>query len=761
MDKFDLNILPIHRRGGKDHTSLVGLHAAAPPRRAARGRKTDQLILLLSFNGPPPFGDERIAELVSRLVSGFYDTPGSLTAASREIIEELNGLLLNINQRGAGTKEQISGSISVLVVHNDHLYLAQSGQGHLFVLMPRKVDYIHDEKAAGPGLGLNRTASIHFAQLQLKPGYRLLFTPKIPDTWTSETFQEAHNQLFHTAQRCFLQDSGDDVSAALVDVLAGSGAVNLLRAAQAPQVGGSIPIVEPTQIEEEKSTPQDSAWDAVQDQSEAPPVIGEQREEPPADLESYVPQTDSGYPPPASEEPHPKIPVYRSERQARPAKRKSPLAEYGPAILGSMRKLRASSARAFKGLTNFFQRILPWDEMAQIPTSYAAFIAVAVPLIVITVAALVYVQVGKTQQFEYYLEQAQSHAQIAIVEEDPNIRHQAWTNALALVESAESYYTTDDSNALHLQAVEALDDLDGITRLEFTPAIAGSMASSIKIRRMIATNNEIYMLDIEHDQIYRARLVGNRYEIDPDFRCSRGRYGTLNVEGLLDIVALPKNPEGATVLAVDAGGNLLYCYPDRAPIAIEMVPPDNYFSDRIVGITLENENLYILDEGRNMVWYYTPTDDNYQYREAPYFFFQDEVPDMLNTIDFAVDREQLYLLYNHWTTTTCTYSTLEAALTTCQEPEEYTDNRPGRESGPVIDGAVFYQVQHTQPPEPSLYYLDPVNRSVYHFSLRLNLVQQYRPQTDLEEGLITAFAISPSRHLFIALDNKVFISALP
>ncbi|MEN8243017.1 MAG: hypothetical protein ABFS17_13955, partial [Chloroflexota bacterium] len=563
------------------------------------------------------------------------------------------------------------------------------------------------------------------------------------------------------AHSCFMNDGGENVSAAFVDVLPGSGAVAMLRAAPTGVGHDAAPAAAVPQVTDLEPPAAEESRETVPQEADPLPGAPEQADGLIGEVGLVEPQGEAGYLLEEQGEPRGEIPVYSREKRDRSAMRKSLLADYGPVLLGWLRKIRAGSARVFKGITDFFQRILPWDEMAQIPTSSAAFIAVAVPLIVITVAALVYVQLGKTQQFDYYLDQAKTQAEIAITAEDPNIKHQAWENTLSLVESAESYNTTDASTVLHQQAVQALDDLDGIIRLDFSPAIAGSMASSIKIRQMIATNNEIYMLDIEHDQVYRARLVGDRYEIDPDFRCSRGRYGTLNVEGLIDIVALPKNAEGATVMAVDGGGNLLYCYPDKPPIAIEMVPPDNYFSDRIVGITLENENLYILDEGRNMVWYYTPTDDNYQYREAPYFFFQDEVPDMLNTIDFAVDREQLYLLYNSWTTTTCTYSTLEAAMTTCKEPEEYTDTRPGRESGPVIDDAVFYQMQHTQPPEPSLYYLDPINRSIYHFSLRLNLVKQYRPQSDLEEGLITAFAISPSRHLFIAMENKVFIGTLP
>lgn len=763
MANFDLTILPLHRQAGIDQPALIGLHAAAPPRRAARGRKADQLILLLSFSGAPPFTDDRLTELLERLEKGFYDTPGSLTSASRELIEELNSLILNINLRGAGGRPQISGSISVLVVRNEDLYLAQSGPGHLFVLTPRKVDYIHDKQAAGRGLGVSRTPAIHYAQIPLLSGYRLLFTPEIPETWTAETFQLAHNQALPVAHRRFMEHAGEDVAAALVDILPGDGAVTLVSAS------GSLPRREPRPAAERAAVP--PAEPLPEHDREAAPVQPSEPQQPASQERSVraeagmaargLADTDTPHRP--QEIINDDMPeIQRPERTVRPARRKIALPDLAPGLLSGLRKSRAFSARAFRGITEFFQRVLPWDEMAQIPSSYAAFIAVAVPLIVITVAALVYVQRGQTQQFDYYLGQAQQQAQTAQAAEDVNLEHQSWQNALSFLDSAEAYFTTEESNTLRVQVVRALDELDGVTRLEFNPAIAGSMASSIRIRQMFATSNEIYMLDAEHDQIYRAQLIGDRYEMDADFNCRKGRYGSLNVEGLIDMAPLPTNADGAELVAIDSGGNLLYCYPDRPPVAIPLVPPDNYFSEDLVGISLEDEKLYILDKGRNMVWFYLPSDENFQFREAPYFFFQDEVPDMLNVLDFAVDREQLYLLYNGtWETTTCTYSTLEEALTTCTEPENYTDTRPGRESGTTIEDAIFVQVQHTQPPEPSLYYLDPINRSIYHFSLRLNLVQQYRPQIDFEEGPITAFAISPSRHLFIALDNKVFISALP
>jgi hypothetical protein len=162
----------------------------------------------------------------------------------------------------------------------------------------------------------------------------------------------------------------------------------------------------------------------------------------------------------------------------------------------------------------------------------------------------------------------------------------------------------------------------------------------------------------------------------------------------------------------------------------------------------------------NAVWYYEG-DENYQFREAPYFFFSEEVPTLKGAIDIAVDRDILYILYDDGHTTTCTFSTLVESPTSCVDPTVYTDGRQGREDGPHLTDMIFYQIQHTQPPEPSLYFLDPIDRAIYQFSLRLNLVQLYRPQEEFPEGLTTAVAISPARSIFLAQENKIYLSYLP
>jgi len=44
---FDLNILPIHRNNGLESADLPGLLAMTPPRKTARGREKDNLIIYL------------------------------------------------------------------------------------------------------------------------------------------------------------------------------------------------------------------------------------------------------------------------------------------------------------------------------------------------------------------------------------------------------------------------------------------------------------------------------------------------------------------------------------------------------------------------------------------------------------------------------------------------------------------------------------------------------------------------------------------
>jgi len=747
---FDMKILPLHRQAGRDMRDLPGVHVAAPPRRTARGRKNDRLIFFLSFEEPHPFSRDLINQLLTTMENAYFSTPGSVTSTMRALVEDLNELILKHNLRRASRGEQVVASFSMIVIRGDHLYMSQSGPCHGFLMTAESIEHIYDAQAASHGLCVGRNPQIQFFQTPLADGMLLLITPKVPSGWSANTLQGAFGQPLKVLRRRFLGQAGTDLKAIVLEVGLGRGELKLISTSRELEE-----VVSPRAEAPRRRPAQRPTTKPGPDSQDRTPVELTD-EDLQAGLEPSPPPIITSPVDPGEAQPVATEVVADTQP---PLTRKVAKAT-GFAVSNALKGFREVMGRILRGARTFLGRILPGEEMSNLPTSIMAITAVAVPLVVVAVAALVYSRIGRVQQFEYYYTQAEVMSQAALAETDFGKRHTDWENTLALLDIAEEYQTSPESDALREVALNALDALDEVVRLEFEPAIAGTISNAVKIREMVATDRDLYMLDIESGQVMRANLTGMHYEIDRDFRCGPGLHSSIIVDEIVDIAPLPRsNQEEATIVALDKNGNLLYCIPDKPPQAISLVPPDSLWGDPIA-ITVENERLYVLDPLTNAVWYYEGGEE-LKFREAPYFFFTEEVPTLQGAIDLAVDKDVLYLLYNDGHTTTCSYSTMEAAPTSCVDPASYTDSRQGRESGPQIANVLFYQIQHTQPPEPSLYYLDPANRAIYHFSLRLNLVQLYQPTVDFSEGWVTAFAISPTRTVFIAQDYKVYISHLP
>jgi hypothetical protein len=174
-------------------------------------------------------------------------------------------------------------------------------------------------------------------------------------------------------------------------------------------------------------------------------------------------------------------------------------------------------------------------------------------------------------------------------------------------------------------------------------------------------------------------------------------------------------------------------------------------------MSLDRGDLFVLDPKVNAVWIYR----NMEYSQQPHLFFGDNVPPMQDVIDLAVYNDDLFLLHADGHTTKCTYSGMTESPTRCEDPYPYSDNRPGRVHGPVVEDAIFDQIFFSSFPERSIYMLDPKNQAVYYFSVLLTLQWQYQPKTPLAEGQATAFAISPNRTAFLAVNNNVYYAAMP
>jgi hypothetical protein len=432
--------------------------------------------------------------------------------------------------------------------------------------------------------------------------------------------------------------------------------------------------------------------------------------------------------------------------------------EGGKAVLAVMRAFGDALRAIGYSTRSVITRILPGSELFTLPSSTMAFIAVAVPILLVAVAGSVYVQRGLKGEYNEAFAKAQEYAVVAEASTEPADQRIAWQAVIVKLNEAEKYEVTDDSQSLRIQAYASLDPLEGIERLDFQPVLLTALGERVNIVRMVATRDEIYMLDDTSGSVIRAWLTGRGFEIDTEFKCGSFGNTAYSIGKLIDIAVLPQNNETeAVVFAMDADGNALYCKPDGSyPVAQTIAPPgSNWGAPR--SFVLNSGQLYVLDPQTNAVWIYSG--ENYAFVNPPRLFFDDEVPPMDEVIDFAIDLDDLYLLYEDGHITTCTFG-FAGQPTKCTDPAMYTDTRIGKANTAIIPGANFRQLRFSPPPDPSIYLLDEAGSAVYHYSLRLTFQRQFRP-LDAVDGQTSAFAISPSRMIFLAYGNEIYGSLLP
>ncbi len=82
-DDFDLNLLPMYRIQGQEMPQVPGLLAVLPPKRAARGREEDRLLVYLTLSGNTGFPSTEYNQIMGRITQRFYRTAGSVTSAIR------------------------------------------------------------------------------------------------------------------------------------------------------------------------------------------------------------------------------------------------------------------------------------------------------------------------------------------------------------------------------------------------------------------------------------------------------------------------------------------------------------------------------------------------------------------------------------------------------------------------------------------------------------------------------------------------------
>ena len=803
VDMYDLMLIPIRTEQGQTLQQISGFTAANPPRRAARSRSEDLLILSLIIQGGGSASAEMQSEWLDHLAQNFFKTSGSVTSALRSLIETLNLTMMERNLKSAREGGWTTGMINLAALHHRSVYIAQCGLTHAFTLTHEGLQHFHDPSKDDRGLGLSRTPSIRYFQADLGTGGYLFMTASPPDTWHEDLLLADGFPPPEKLRRRLLNQAPVDFRLDLVQIQSGEGQIKMQAPAARPdtrppdaKVGASpgqeiidAPVDAADGSAEAGLPQQDTQEIKVADlpvplpedvHSMKPDAVGEPPSMPETgDGEDDTPMPEEpalrAEPLPAEEpqtpqasteprEPDPALQTGDPRPQAKPARKE--IREEGLQFLAGFFDWWHAAWRTVRGFfSGLLARFLPEREEGRPHMSRGTLvgIAVLVPVVVTAIALGVYLARGQRLQYEYYVEQAQSAAQAAQTAEDPAGKRSAWYEVLNALDQAEEIRESDETAALRAEAQDALDILDGALRLAYQPALQDTLSSSISISEIVSYGMDLYLFDEASGWVIHAVRDNDIYEVDTDFLCAPGNFSGGALGAIVDMVSLPiNNPYQAHILAIDEIGNVAYCSPGQDPI-VQTLPGLGGEASEGIRIAYENNTLYVLHPTFNSVLVFSAT--NGQFLEPPENFFKNaaagEIPDLSRVVDLDINGPELYLLQGEGSLVNCVLSGLPDNPVTCQNPVAYLDGRPGLEDQALaMPEGVFTTVFYTPPPTPLVNILDATHGEVYRFSLRFRLYQRIRPDMgayELDTSAATAFTIGEIEPLaFIAFGNQVF-----
>jgi hypothetical protein len=434
-------------------------------------------------------------------------------------------------------------------------------------------------------------------------------------------------------------------------------------------------------------------------------------------------------------------------------------------MVGGIKTGRRVSERISAVMQKFIPRLLPGMDSTQslaFPTYLLVFIALVIPVMVSVVSWVIYNKYGLSERYNQLYLNATLERDRAVSETDPARQRDEWLQVLDYVDQADDYRDPPELKLVRDDAQANLDKLMGVLRLEFVPAFANGLSGSTHISRLAASESELYMLEAEHGSVLHASFTGRSLQLDNAFNCQPGTYAGYQVGSLVDILSLPKvNALGATVMGIDATGNLLYCLPGQVPQVFPLPALPNTNWGRITAFALDNGNLYVLDATSRAVWVFVGRDS--AFTDTPYFYFGNQIPNIENAIDMAVSGDDLYLLHADGHLTSCTFSRISETPTRCVDPAPRIDNYPAHRDFDIFAQGHFTQMTLTNPPNPVVLLLDADRRTVFRLSPRSlelqNQVTSYAGKANpFQSGPVAAMAISPNYVLYVAIGNQIYFA---
>ena len=742
----------------------VFMSSTGRSKQRARGREEDLLVAFLSLRKPSDDAAS-IAKELEKHTTAFYKTSGSVTKAIKVFVEGINRFFLQKNNYFDQPESWQTATLMLAVVHHGTLFLAQVGATQSLVFVNGQVERYFDESLDQRGLGVATVTTPRYYQLTLRGNETIVFTN--PDENGESDFTDLTPVVGELKLR-----SEENQPLSILQVKPGAGET-VLRHLDEFDFAALLPaLVSPEPEVTEDTLEPEPIGEAEQAAEPQEPCLAE-------DLFGQAVLYNESEPEEGTKE----LTVGLVEEQtqtievaiALPDEPQEQYVAEGQEE-NSFEKpdfgvLKAKTLKGVAAGAGWLRRVEdkagsiastgnPSVAIRELPVLTKILIAVLVPVVIVILTAMVFFNRGENHEYAYFLAQAEASVNNAGLMQTADLQREGWEQALLWLDQAAAYQDTTEVQALRLRAQTALDDLEGARRLHYVAAFAPALYPDLDIGSIVSLGSDLYLLDRALGSVKYLRLHSNGYVMESDFTCGPGTYGGIQVGELVDLISIPlNNPAKAPVLAIDSGGNLLYCSPNTSPSSVHLLLPDNGWAN-LSKIVFDSNRLYVLDSGNAALWIYRGFTANFT--NAPVAYFDEEMVDLSSAIDFAVEGEELFVLHKDGLSSHCLTSFV-TGITSCEVPYPYHD---AGTSGTNVDFATLKleQIAYSPPPDPSIYYLEPERAELYQFSLKLNLNRVLRSGVSsgvLPQSKVSAFYVSPDRRIFMAFGGQLYYAVLP
>ncbi|MCC7361820.1 MAG: hypothetical protein IT317_20220 [Anaerolineales bacterium] len=794
-----------------------GFLSLAAPRKAARGREKDALFLCLGLRAREAAPPEQYDDLLQLAAHTFYGSPGSATSALRAALAAVNQRLLDTNL-GAGAPTQ--GGLVAAVLRGTDFYAVQGGPGLLLVIRPTG----HERFPNAPTrpLGQSNTLDALYFHTSVAGGDYFCFCSQPPRGWTDIALVGLGNltSLEAVAER-LRETAGPEAAALLGRFEAANGdshapIVPPRRPEPVPRLAQPSAEAAPEPESEASAGPPTrptrrprGAGLAEFFRLKPRPAPNAEPEDPAPDAAGVTPTVAwGGAPPPDPAAVQPDLPHFLADRgpalpqaeldppaehasAAESPRQSAPPTESRPGLLAPLarpfralgRALGVTLAEGLRGVRRLLARLMPEgtlqkDGLFIVPTSVQIGLAILIPVLVVGTAVWLYLENGRNEQYVGALREAQWAVSLGRAAPDELSARPHWEAALEWAATAEAIRPGQpEVAALRQEAQGKLDTLDWVTRLDFQPLLINGLGAGTQLTRLVLAGADIYALDRGSNRVLRitanplgAAATGSApgaYTVDTAFACSGGQtVRDVTIGQLIDLTLVPgptvlggdTTLSGDVLLALDSLGALLYCSPGlNLPYASYLTAPETGWV-RPVAMELYADRLYVFDPGSSEIWQYQASGGAFSTPPARYFTTVSY--NLSDVAEFSIAGGDVFLLRADGRVANCTRSG-PGSPAACVEAMTFSDQRPGRAAGDrLADVANPLALSYDQPPEPSLYLLDGQTSGIYQLSLKLVLVRQFRPYYPLA-GPISAVAIDPSKRLYAAAGDNVYVAARP